>query len=76
MQTTINPNHKYIESVCSKCPGIYWGKSAKCRIHDMHIGKISSCQQWDDKEAEQWIDNDGQLALTNFEPVLELLHVA
>jgi hypothetical protein len=42
----------------------------------MHIGKISSCQQWDDKEAEQWIDDDGQLALTNLEPVLELLHVA
>ncbi|ERI08948.1 LuxR C-terminal-related transcriptional regulator [Aneurinibacillus aneurinilyticus] len=76
MQTTINPNHQYIESVCSKCPGTHWGKSAKCRIHDMHIGQITSCQQWEDEETEQWIDDDGQIAFTSLEPALELLHVA
>ncbi|MED0673020.1 hypothetical protein P4S95_22875 [Aneurinibacillus aneurinilyticus] len=76
MQTTINPNHQYIESVCSKYPGTYWGKGAKCRIHDMHVGQIVSCQQWEDKEAEQWIDDNGQMAFTSLEPVFELLHVA
>lgn len=76
MEQKINPNHHFIESVCSKCPGTYWGKSSKCRIHDMHIGQISSCQQWEDAEASQWLNDGGQLAFTSLEPALELLHVA
>ncbi|WP_161808210.1 hypothetical protein [Aneurinibacillus migulanus] len=32
--------HVFLEEVCAKCPGSQWGKSAMCRIHDMHIGKV------------------------------------
>ncbi|BAU28543.1 hypothetical protein DFP93_105225 [Aneurinibacillus soli] len=62
---TINPNHQYIEDVCSKCPGTQWGKRAKCRIHDMHIGQVVSCQQWEEKEAAKFQNHNGQLAFTS-----------
>jgi ATP/maltotriose-dependent transcriptional regulator MalT len=42
-----------------------------CRIHDMHIGKVQSCPQWDEYQAAQFKDHDGQLALCDLEPALE-----
>ncbi|MED0766203.1 LuxR C-terminal-related transcriptional regulator [Aneurinibacillus thermoaerophilus] len=71
MEQKINPNYNFIESVCSKCPGTHWGKSSKCRIHDMHIGKVQSCLQWDEYQAAQWKKHDGQPAFLDLEPALE-----
>ncbi|WCK55411.1 LuxR C-terminal-related transcriptional regulator [Aneurinibacillus sp. Ricciae_BoGa-3] len=64
-------NETFLERVCSKCPGTQWGKSSMCRIHDMHIGKITACQQWDEYQVAQLRDHDGQVAFLDLEPALE-----
>ncbi|MFE4201107.1 hypothetical protein [Aneurinibacillus aneurinilyticus] len=63
--------HVFLEEVCEKCPGTGWGKSAICRIHDMHIGKVQGCQQWDEYQVAQLKDHDGQLAWLDLEPAME-----
>ncbi|MED0680342.1 hypothetical protein P4T20_13745, partial [Aneurinibacillus thermoaerophilus] len=65
-------NHQhFLENVCAKCPGSQWGKTSMCRIHDMHIGKVQSCPQWDEYQAAQLKEHDGQLAFLDLEPALE-----
>jgi hypothetical protein len=65
-------NNQYLlEKVCTKCPGSQWGKTSMCRIHDMHIGKVQSCPQWEEYQAAQLKDHDGQLAFLDLEPALE-----
>lgn len=64
-----------IENVCERCPGTCWGDKSICRVHDLHIGSIQQCQEWDkymiDKQGLR--DHDGQLALTDLEPAMEWL---
>jgi hypothetical protein len=64
-------NQVFLEKVCAKCPGSQWGKSSMCRIHDMHIGKVQQCPQWDEYQAAQLKDHDGQIAFLDLEPALE-----
>ncbi|GED17607.1 hypothetical protein [Aneurinibacillus migulanus] len=58
-------NHVFLEEVCAKCPGSQWGKSAMCRIHDMHIGKVQSCPQWEGHQVAQEEAYQEQLAWLN-----------
>jgi hypothetical protein len=37
----------------------------------MHIGKVQSCPQWDEYQAAQFKDHDGQLAWLDLEPAME-----
>lgn len=62
-----------IETVCEGCAGTCWGKKSICRIHDLHIGKIESCPEWDKAIAQQQglRVNNGQLAFTDIKPALE-----
>ncbi|WP_051330999.1 LuxR C-terminal-related transcriptional regulator [Aneurinibacillus terranovensis] len=64
-------NQYFLEKVCAKCPGSQWGKSSMCRIHDVHIGKVESCPQWDEYQTSQLKDHDGQMAFLDLEPALE-----
>lgn len=63
------------ETACEKCPATCWGQKSICRVHDLHIGKVESCPEWD----KYLIDNqglkekNGQLAFINLEPVLEVV---
>ncbi|BAU27617.1 regulatory LuxR family protein [Aneurinibacillus soli] len=64
-------NQYFLEKVCAKCPGSQWGKSSMCRIHDMHIGKVQGCPQWEEHQAAQLKDHDGQVAFLDLEPAIE-----
>jgi DNA-binding NarL/FixJ family response regulator len=59
------------EHVCANCPGSQWGKTTKCSIHNIHIGKVDSCPQWEQLESPKIKDHDGQLAYLSIEPAIE-----
>lgn len=40
----------YRDEVCSRCPGSLWGQKSICRVHQISIGQIERCPQWDSKE--------------------------
>lgn len=61
------------EHVCEKCPGTKWGKTTTCNVHNLHIGKIESCPQWEQQESPPLKDHDGQLALFDLEPAIEIV---
>ncbi|UED72140.1 LuxR C-terminal-related transcriptional regulator [Brevibacillus sp. HD3.3A] len=67
-----------IEKVCEKCPATCWGKKAHCQVHDLHVGKIDSCPEWDKYALEQQglIEQNGQLAFTTIEPAMEWVQKA
>lgn len=65
-------NHQhFLENVCAKCPGSQWGKTSMCRIHDMHIGKVQQCPEWDEYQAAQGLEYQEQLAWFDLEPAME-----
>ncbi|CEH29406.1 hypothetical protein [Aneurinibacillus migulanus] len=67
-------NHVFLEEVCAKCPGSQWGKSAMCRIHDMHIGKVQSCPEWEGHQAiAQEEEHQEQIAWIDLEPAMEYI---
>ncbi len=67
-------NHVFLEEVCAKCPGSQWGKSAMCRIHDMHIGKVQSCPEWKGHQAiAQEEEHQEQIAWIDLEPAMEYI---
>jgi hypothetical protein len=61
------------EHVCANCPGSQWGKTTKCSIHNIHIGKVDSCPQWEQLESPKIKDHDGQLAIFDLEPAMEIV---
>jgi predicted RNase H-like nuclease (RuvC/YqgF family) len=64
----------FIESVCANCPGSLWGEKSFCRVHQKHIGQISSCIEWEKYEADQLFKNhDGQYAFMDLEPAIEAI---
>lgn len=68
-------NDKLIESVCEKCPATQWGKKSICSVHNLHVGKIETCPEWDNYiiENQGLMDRSGQLAFINLEPALEVV---
>lgn len=46
-QTTLMSKDVLMEAVCEVCPATCWGKKAHCQVHDMHVGKIETCPEWD-----------------------------
>lgn len=68
--------HVFLEEVCEKCPGTGWGKSAICRIHDMHIGKIQSCPEWKERQVAQEEAHQEKRARRELEPALETIQRA
>ncbi|MED4727231.1 hypothetical protein P9597_03565 [Aneurinibacillus migulanus] len=67
-------NHVFLEEVCAKCPGSQWGKSAMCRIHDMHIGKVQSGPEWEGPQAiAQEEEHQEQIAWIDLEPAMEYI---
>ncbi|MFI8714223.1 hypothetical protein [Brevibacillus brevis] len=68
-------NDKLIESVCEKCPATLWGKKSICSVHNLHVGKIETCPEWDNYiiENQGLLDRRGQLAFINLEPALEVV---
>ncbi|TQR33983.1 hypothetical protein [Brevibacillus brevis] len=68
-------NDKLIERVCEKCPATQWGKKSICSVHNLHVGKIEICPEWDNYiiENQGLLDRSGQLAYINLEPALEVV---
>ncbi|TQK74529.1 hypothetical protein FB479_101125 [Brevibacillus sp. AG162] len=68
-------NDKLIEKVCEKCPATQWGKKSICGVHNLHVGKIETCPEWDKYiiENQGFLDRSGQLAYINLEPALEVV---
>lgn len=68
-------NKEQMRGICENCPATWWGKKSFCKAHDLHIGNIESCPEWDKATIEQQglRDHNGQLALTDLEPALEWL---
>lgn len=66
---------KLIERVCEKCPATHWGKKSICSVHNLHVGKIETCLEWDKYiiENQGLLDRSGQLAFINLEPALEVV---
>jgi hypothetical protein len=65
-----------IEKVCGQCPATLWGKKSICSVHNLHVGKINNCPEWDKYAAEQQglrEDDIGQLSFTDLEPAIEIL---
>jgi hypothetical protein len=64
-----------IEKVCANCPATCWGQKSSCRVHDLHVGQVESCPEWDKFMVSQQglREHDGQLAFTDLEPALEIL---
>ncbi|MDR7318896.1 hypothetical protein [Brevibacillus nitrificans] len=62
-----------IEAVCEGCAGTCWGAKSICRIHNLHVGKITECPEWDKAIANQqgFKEKNGQLAFTDIKPALE-----
>lgn len=75
MGKSVMDKQNLIQNVCEKCPASSFGQKTKCSLHNIHVGKIESCRQWDNYMAEhQGLRNhDGQLALTDLEPAMEWL---
>ncbi|MGK5510492.1 hypothetical protein [Brevibacillus formosus] len=68
-------NDKLIEKVCEKCPATQWGKKSICSVHNLHVGMIETCPEWDNYiiENQGLLDRSGQLAFINLEPALEVV---
>ncbi|MGF9909398.1 hypothetical protein [Brevibacillus porteri] len=68
-------NDKLIEKVCEKCPATQWGKKSICSVHNLHVGKIETCPEWDKYIVSQQglKDHDGQIAFVDLEPAMEWL---
>ncbi|MGF9907912.1 hypothetical protein [Brevibacillus porteri] len=65
-------NDKLIESVCEKCPATQWGKKSICSVHNLHVGKIETCPEWDKTDIDQHdLHDDGHLSYKNLEPAME-----
>ncbi|HBZ80930.1 MULTISPECIES: hypothetical protein [Brevibacillus] len=66
---------KLIERVCEKCPATQWGRKSICSVHNLHVGKIETCPEWDKHlvDNQGLLDRDGQLAFLNLEPALEIV---
>nr|WP_207146108.1 hypothetical protein [Brevibacillus brevis] len=64
-----------IERVCEKCPATQWGKKSICSVHNLHVGKIETCPEWDNYiiENQGLMDRSGQLAFINLELALEVV---
>lgn len=67
-----------IEKVCEKCPATCWGKKSTCNVHNLHVGRIDACPEWDKFTVSQQglQDHDGQLAFTDMEPAMEWVQKA
>lgn len=37
----------YREEVCGCCPGSLWGAKSVCRVHQLSIGLVESCPEWE-----------------------------
>ncbi|NRS17612.1 hypothetical protein HPY28_22305 [Brevibacillus sp. HB1.2] len=66
---------KLIERVCEKCPATQWGKKSICSVHNLHVGKIETCPEWDEYIVSQrgLKYHDGQTAFADLEPAMEWL---
>ena len=66
---------KLIERLCEKCPATQWGKKSFCSVHNLHVGKIETCPEWDKYliENQGLLERGGQLAFLNLEPALEIV---
>jgi hypothetical protein len=64
-----------IQNVCENCPATKWGASTTCHTHGCHVGKVSSCPQWEKymNEKQDLVDHKGQLAFTDLQPAIELV---
>ena len=63
------------ELVCEKCPATNWGKKAICRIHEIHIGKVESCPEWEKQTVEnrQIKEASAPFIYGDVEPAMEWL---
>lgn len=73
MIKVIDDKQLYRETVCVNCPGSLWGEKSICRIHDISIGQVEVCQEWEKVSSAGYKDHDGQLALFDLEPALEVV---
>lgn len=76
MSTQITTNREVlIEEVCGNCPATCWGKKSFCRVHDLHVGKVQSCPEWDKFLGDDQISGkeNNHLAFTDLEPAIEIL---
>ncbi|MFF2528549.1 hypothetical protein ACFVS2_06500 [Brevibacillus sp. NPDC058079] len=66
---------KLIEKLCEKCPATQWGKKSICSVHNLHVGKVETCPEWDNYiiENQGLFDRSGQLGFINLEPALEVV---
>ncbi|MGG4499214.1 hypothetical protein [Brevibacillus reuszeri] len=66
---------KLIERVCETCPATQWGKKSFCSVHNLHVGKIETCPEWDRYliENQGLLERGGQLGFINLEPALEVV---
>lgn len=66
---------KLIERLCEKCPATQWGKKSFCSVHNLHVGKIETCPEWDKYliENQGLLERGGQLAFLNLEPAMEIV---
>lgn len=76
MSTRTIEKSKLIETVCEKCPATCWGDKAVCSVHNLHVGKVETCPEWDKHTISQQglKDHDGQLSFVDMEPAMEWLH--
>ncbi|MGG4442331.1 hypothetical protein [Brevibacillus fortis] len=66
---------KLIGKLCEKCPATQWGKKSICSVHNLHVGKVETCPEWDNYiiENQGLFDGSGQLGFINLEPALEVV---
>lgn len=66
---------KLIERLCEKCPATQWGKKSFCSVHNLHVGKIETCPEWDKYliENQGLLERGGQLAFLSLEPAMEIV---
>ncbi|MFE1630376.1 hypothetical protein ACFLFF_26925, partial [Brevibacillus reuszeri] len=52
-----------------------WGKKSFCSVHNLHVGKIETCPEWDKYlvDNQGLLERGGQLAFINLEPALEVV---
>lgn len=67
----------WIEEVCENCPATCWGQKSICNVHNLHVGKIESCPEWEkfrsspSQPVKQLSEN--QIEMTDWERLPDLL---
>jgi hypothetical protein len=68
MQKVFDPD-QCREIICAQCPATQFGKTARCMLHQQHIGHITECEAW----ANHFTDEKGQMYVVQKNPPYELV---